>query len=239
MGQNLNNGTFPAHDVHWYRRRTASWGKFKIKEVSSSLKDKVEVWEEEGEGGIWEETKTPATQGKGDWVWVWGRRREKGRSPPIFFWIITTSTFNLTDSFVSPVLDHPVQMDLLSNFGSHQTSKFVTASCFKNLPWHHMEVDFAHTAKKPRRSSRSVENSFNTKASSSFETLGKFQRAFQGVGWQLSYKWLRSSILDAHKAAVFDPTYSCSQSNLRASKKSRQCPGFESFSPILCKEAIQ
>lgn len=114
MGQNLNNWTFPAHYVRWYRRGTASWERFKIKEVSS-LKDKVEIWEEEGEEGICGETKTPATWGKGDGVWVWRRRREKGRSLPMFFWIMTTSTFNLTDSFVSPVLAHPVQMDLLGS----------------------------------------------------------------------------------------------------------------------------
>ena len=38
-----------------------------MKEVSS-LKEKAEVWEEEGEGGIRGETETPLTQGKGDGV---------------------------------------------------------------------------------------------------------------------------------------------------------------------------
>ena len=47
-----------------------------MKEVSS-LKEKVEVWEEEGEGGIWGETETPVIQGNGQGRWSVSLRKEE------------------------------------------------------------------------------------------------------------------------------------------------------------------
>lgn len=53
-----------------------------MKEVSS-LKEKVEVWKEEGEGGIWGEAETPVTQGTGQRKWSVVLRKEerKGEIP--------------------------------------------------------------------------------------------------------------------------------------------------------------
>lgn len=101
---------------------------------------------------------------------------EKRRdSPPIFLWTVTT--FNLTDSFVSPYSDGPFQLF---------ASESVTAPCTENLLWHQKEVNFICSTKNSRRNSTGGENSLNTKDSYSFETLRKFQRAFQRAGCQLS-----------------------------------------------------
>lgn len=47
-----------------------------MKEVSS-LKQKVEVWEKEGEGKVCGETEIPVTQGNGQGRWSVGLRKEE------------------------------------------------------------------------------------------------------------------------------------------------------------------
>lgn len=55
---------------------------------------------------------------------------EDKRLPFIFLWTITTSSFNLTDSFISPVPAYPTHMDLTSTLPPNLSLPLALRICF-------------------------------------------------------------------------------------------------------------
>lgn len=118
--------------------RTASCERSKMKEVQQHRKAKRNLGRGRNVGRKWDSH----ARNKGKGARVWGRRIEE-RSPALFLWTVTTSTFNLTDPVCFTSTCPPHSDGLSQLCVSPQPSKAVTdSSCTANLLWHHQESEF-------------------------------------------------------------------------------------------------